>query len=80
MVLATNREEGSKPGVLEVLGFENFEEELHGWVLTQDLKPKDPWCSGLMVHPLFLQAAAVAELVGFGVELARAGCQDLLYG
>ena len=63
-----------------MLGFENFEEELHGWVRTQDLKLKDPWCSGLMVHPLFLQAVDVAELVGSGVELARAGCQDLLYG
>ena len=58
-------------------GFESSEEELHGWV--QDLKLKYPWCSGLMVHPLFLQAADVAELVGSGVELARAGCQDLLY-
>ena len=66
--------------VLEVLGFENSEEELHGWVRTQDLKLKDPWCSGLMVHPLFLQAADVAELVGSGVELARAGCEDLLCG
>ena len=35
---------------------------------TQDLKLKDPWCSGLMVHPLFLQVVGVAELVGFGVE------------
>ena len=63
-----------------MLGFESFEEELHGWVQTQDLKLKDLWCSGLMVHPLFLQAADVAELVGSGVELARAECQDLLYG
>ena len=54
--------------VLEVLGFENFEEELHGWVRTQDLKLKDPWCSGLMVHPLFLQVADAAVPVGFGVE------------
>ena len=65
---------------LEVQGFESSEEELHGWVRTQDLKLKYPWCSGLMVHPLFLQAADVAELVGSGVELARAECQDLLYG
>ena len=54
--------------VLEVLGFENSEEELHGWVRTQDLKLKDPWCSGLMVHPLFLQVAGAAGLVDFGVE------------
>ena len=65
--------------VLEVLGFENSEEELHGWVRTQDLKLKDPWRSGMMVHPLCLQAADVAERVDSGVELARAGCQDLLY-
>ena len=54
--------------VLEVLGFENFEDELRGWVLTQDLKLTDPWCSGWMVHPLFLQVAGAAGLVDFGVE------------
>ena len=59
-------------------GFENSEEGLHGWV--EDWKLKDPWCSGLMGHPVFLQAADVAEQVGSGVELARAECQDLLYG
>ena len=52
-------------------GFENSEEELRGW---EDWRLKDLWCSGLMGHPVFLQAADVAE------QLARAECQDLLYG
>ena len=51
-----------------MLGFENSEEELHGWVQTKDLKLKDPWHSGRLVHPMCLQAADVAELVDSGVE------------
>ena len=59
-------------------GFENSEEELRGWV--EDWRLKDLWCSGVMGHPVFLQAVDVAEQVDSGVELARAECQDLLYG
>ena len=51
--------------MLEVLDFENSEEELHGWVLKQDLKLRDPWCPGWMVHPSFLQVAGAVVPVGF---------------
>ena len=34
---------------------------------------------GLMGHPVFLQAADVAEQVDSGVGSARAGYQDLQY-
>ena len=59
-------------------GFENSEEGLHGW--EEDWKLKGPWRAGWMGHPVFLQAADGAEQVSSGVELARAECQDLLYG
>ena len=51
-----------------MLGFENSEEELHGWVQTEDWKLKDPWHSEMLVHPLYLQAADVTELFDSGVE------------
>ena len=58
--------------------FENSEEELHGW--EEDWKRKDLWCSGWMDRQVCLQVVDGAEQVGSGVELARAGCQDLLHG
>ena len=55
--------------VLEVLDFENSAGELHGWVLKQDLRLRDPSCPGWMVHPLCLQVAGAVVPVGFKTSL-----------
>ena len=52
-----------------MLDFENSAGELHGWVLKQDLRLRDPSCPGWMVHPLCLQVAGAVVPVGFKTSL-----------